>query len=195
MPRRVLRLCVLPQAWADLEKKYAPVDLVTGLRCGATCAYSSHAPAPAPVTTSPLRSLSLTLSLLFSNERCRRGLFPALRTLRCNHWLPSAQFLRLIRGIHDEGRARLNPLSDLDHDDNDSDHDDDDAWRGTQRGGTGAGIDTRSGGHGGDGGGGLPLRLEICPGMEDPCTASFLLTCWDASLLPLRCPEPYSLAR
>jgi hypothetical protein len=27
--------------------------------------------------------------------------------------------------------------------------------------------------------------------MEDPCTASFLLTCWDASLLPLRCPEPY----
>ena len=118
-----------------------------------------------------------------SAQYTKQGLFPNLEILRCNHWLPCSQLLRMFCGnvprgtIKSKGRREEVRQSVVDARDNSSINKSratfsvNSAWNISQ-----SGWNPR-----------LGLRLEVCPGIEDPCFSSFLSNLWDPEILPIWC--------
>ena len=91
----------------------------------------------------------------------RRGIFPNLEILRCNHWLPCSQLLRMFRGNI--------------------------PWKTIQPTGVPGGAAQNQHVCNKKIGMKLELKLEVSPGTEDPCFSSFLTNLWDPNIQPIWC--------
>ena len=113
----------------------------------------------------------------------KRGLFPNLEILRCNNWLPCSQLLRMFCGnvprgtIQSKGRREEERQSVIYTRDNSNIN----KIRTTSRLNSAENF-SQSGCNPI-----LGLRLEVCPGIEDPCFSSFLSNLWDPEIIPIWC--------